>query len=117
MESATSIGFCILSQVFAPPPRPPGWSPDEVALKLGRDAAVIVCDRGYLRHQRRWRDRVADGAGCRVEQVESDVVVPVEEVSRFNDAAHLHGVRADPLKRIVWSSRGLWPSTSPRFAR
>jgi hypothetical protein len=28
-----------------------------------------------------------------------------------------NAVRADPLKRIVWSLRGLWHRTSPRFAR
>jgi deoxyribodipyrimidine photo-lyase len=52
--------------------------PPEVALELGREAALIVCDRGYLRHQRSWRERVARRAACRVIQVESDVVVPVE---------------------------------------
>ena len=41
----------------------------------------IVCDRGYLRHQRKWRKKVARNAGCRVVQVESDVVVPLEVVS------------------------------------
>lgn len=55
--------------------------PAEVALTLGRDAAVIVCDRGYLRHQRRWRHRVADAAPCEVVEVEADVVVPVEAAS------------------------------------
>jgi deoxyribodipyrimidine photo-lyase len=53
-------------------------SPDSVALRLARDAAVVVCDRGYLRHQVKWRRRVAREAGCEVVQVESDVVVPVE---------------------------------------
>ena len=37
--------------------------PPEVALGLAREAAVVVCDRGYLRHQKRWRDRFADAAG------------------------------------------------------
>ena len=55
--------------------------PDEVALALAGDAALVVCDRGYLRHQRLWRRRVADQAGCQVIQVEGDVVVPVETVS------------------------------------
>ncbi len=55
--------------------------PDEIALRLGRDAALIVCDRGYLRHQRRWRDRVADEAACPVVQVETDAIVPVETAS------------------------------------
>ena len=55
--------------------------PPEVALKLSRGASMVVCDRGYLKHQRDWRERVAIEANCRVVQVESDVVVPVEVVS------------------------------------
>jgi deoxyribodipyrimidine photo-lyase len=56
-------------------------SPPDAALELGPDAAMIVCDRGYLKHQRTWRDQVAHKADCRVFQVESDVIVPVEVVS------------------------------------
>ena len=56
-------------------------SPDRVALDLAEDAALVVCDRGYLRHQVAWRRTVADEAGCRVVQVESDVVVPIEVAS------------------------------------
>jgi deoxyribodipyrimidine photo-lyase len=52
--------------------------PPDVALDLGQRAAMIVCDRGYLRHQRAWRHQVARHADCPVVQVESDVVVPVE---------------------------------------
>lgn len=55
--------------------------PDEVALALAGDAAMVVCDRGYLRHQRQWRRHVADKAKCEVVQVEGDVVVPVEAAS------------------------------------
>jgi deoxyribodipyrimidine photo-lyase len=33
--------------------------PDKVALELAKDASLIVCDRGYLRHQRQWRVEVA----------------------------------------------------------
>ena len=55
--------------------------PPEVALGLGRRASMIVCDRGYLRHQRAWRKQVAKQAQCPVVQVESDVVVPLEVVS------------------------------------
>jgi deoxyribodipyrimidine photo-lyase len=40
-----------------------------------------VCDRGYLRHQKRWRDEIADSAGCEVVGVETDVVVPVDVTS------------------------------------
>lgn len=33
--------------------------PDTVALELAKDASLVVCDRGYLRHQRKWRAGVA----------------------------------------------------------
>jgi deoxyribodipyrimidine photo-lyase len=55
--------------------------PAEVALGLGRDASVIVCDRGYLRHQKGWRRKVAAEARVEVAEVEADVVVPVAEAS------------------------------------
>jgi len=56
-------------------------APDEVALSYAGDAAQVVTDRGYLRHQKRWRRRVAEEAPCRVTQVEGDVVVPADRVT------------------------------------
>ncbi|MFC1813118.1 deoxyribodipyrimidine photo-lyase [Thermodesulfobacteriota bacterium] len=56
-------------------------SPPDVALELGQDAAMIICDCGYLKHQKLWRDQVAGKSACRVVQVESDVIVPLETVS------------------------------------
>jgi deoxyribodipyrimidine photo-lyase len=56
-------------------------NPAGVALSAGKKASLIVCDCGYLRHQRQWREKVARKAGCRVVQIESDVVVPLEVVS------------------------------------
>ena len=55
--------------------------PADVALVAGQKASLMVCDRGYLRHQKQWRQKVARKAGCRVIQIESDVVVPLEVVS------------------------------------
>lgn len=60
--------------------------PADIALQLGAEATVIVCDRGHLRHQRQWRKHVARKAACRVVEIESDVVVPVEVAS--NKAEH-----------------------------
>jgi len=62
-------------------------APDEVALRLASDASLVICDRGYLRHQREWREHVGNDAPCAVVQVESDVVVPVELVSDHKEAA------------------------------
>lgn len=62
-------------------------NPAEVALHYSKDAALLVTDRGYLRHQKAWRDRVADDALCEVVEVETDVVCPVEEVSDKHEFA------------------------------
>jgi deoxyribodipyrimidine photo-lyase len=56
-------------------------SPEAVALELARRAALVVADRGYLRHQKEWRRALADQAACAVFQVEGDVVVPVQAAS------------------------------------
>ncbi len=55
--------------------------PDDVCLGLAGDAAIVICDRGYLRHQRRWRANVAAGADLKVVEIEGDAVVPVETAS------------------------------------
>jgi len=61
--------------------------PADVTLALAERAALVVCDRGYLRHQKQWRATVAEQAPCRVLQVEGDVVVPVEEASDRHESA------------------------------
>ncbi|WP_246804885.1 deoxyribodipyrimidine photo-lyase [Desulfosarcina cetonica] len=56
-------------------------SPEQVVLPLADHAAMLVCDVGYTRHQRAWRQAVARDADCRVVAVEGDVVLPVSVVS------------------------------------
>jgi deoxyribodipyrimidine photo-lyase len=93
-------------------------SPPDVALNLGRQAALIVCDAGYLRHQRLWRARVARNAGCPVILVETDLVVPVGAATTRSEYAartirpRIHKVLADflmplPPKDLNRSSLGL----------
>lgn len=74
-------------------------APDDVALDLAREASLVVCDRGHLRHQRRWRERVAAQAGRTVVQVEGDVVVPVERVS---DKVEYAARTIRPKLRKLW---------------
>jgi deoxyribodipyrimidine photo-lyase len=62
-------------------------SPEIVTLKLARNACLVVADRGYLRIQRNWRQHVARNASCRVVQVETDVVVPIETVTNKEEYA------------------------------
>ena len=81
-------------------------SPPEAALELARDASLLVCDRGYLRHQKAWRAKVARKADCPVVQVESDVVAPVRAVSgKVEYAARtirpkIHKILDDCLKPV-----------------
>ncbi len=56
-------------------------SPDKTALTLAESAALVVCDRGYLRTQRQWHAHFGAKVGRRLIQVEGDVVVPVELAS------------------------------------
>jgi deoxyribodipyrimidine photo-lyase len=55
--------------------------PPDIVVEKSMSAALVICDRGYLIHQKNWRQEVAAKAHCHVIQVESDVVVPVGEVS------------------------------------
>jgi deoxyribodipyrimidine photo-lyase len=55
--------------------------PETEILKLAGDAAMLVNDRGYLRVQKAWRQCIAEEASCRVVEVETDVVIPVETAS------------------------------------
>lgn len=56
-------------------------SPDQGVIRLAKRASLVVVDRGYLRIQRQWRKTVADRIDCPLIQVESDVIVPVDEAS------------------------------------
>ncbi|MHC4539460.1 MAG: deoxyribodipyrimidine photo-lyase [Planctomycetota bacterium] len=56
-------------------------SPDAGAIELAGRACLVVVDAGHLRVQRTWRTRVAKRIGCALHQVETNLVVPVEEAS------------------------------------
>lgn len=56
-------------------------SPERGAAAFARRASMVVCDRGYLRIQRKWREYAAKNIECPLVQVEGDVIVPVEVVS------------------------------------
>jgi deoxyribodipyrimidine photo-lyase len=49
--------------------------------ELAKQAALVICDRGYLRHQVQWRKSLAKTLKCPLIQIESDVLVPIEKVS------------------------------------
>jgi deoxyribodipyrimidine photo-lyase len=56
-------------------------TPQEVIAKLAADAAEIVVDMGWLRHQLAWREALLDATDGPVTGVEGDVVVPTGTAS------------------------------------
>jgi len=56
-------------------------SPEVGAVKHAKRASLVVCDRGYLKIQKRWREYVSEHIECPLIQVESDVIIPVETAS------------------------------------
>jgi deoxyribodipyrimidine photo-lyase len=56
-------------------------SPELAAVRLAQKGSLAVVDRGYLKIQKEWRNYGANQMDCPLIQVESDVVVPVEEAS------------------------------------
>src|SRR4030042_281630 len=62
-------------------------SPEVGVLQLAKRASLAVVDRGYLKIQKAWRDYASKGMDCPLIQVESDVIVPVEETSPKEDYA------------------------------
>jgi deoxyribodipyrimidine photo-lyase len=62
-------------------------SPEMGAIQLAKKASLAVVDRGYLKIQKQWRNNAANRMDCPLIQVESDVIVPVEEVSNKEEYA------------------------------
>jgi deoxyribodipyrimidine photo-lyase len=62
-------------------------SPELGAIQFAKGASLAVVDRGYLKIQKRWRNSAATQMNCPLIQVESDVIVPVEETSSKEEYA------------------------------
>jgi deoxyribodipyrimidine photo-lyase len=56
-------------------------SPVQGIINLAERACEVVVDRGYLKVQREWRETAAGKISCPLTQVETDVIVPLEEAS------------------------------------
>ena len=56
-------------------------SPDSSTIKLAKDASLVVVDGGQLRIQRKWRKNVAKKIACPLYEIETNLVVPVEQAS------------------------------------
>jgi deoxyribodipyrimidine photo-lyase len=56
-------------------------SPDAAAVELSKDAAMVVVDAGHLRIQRKWRKSAGRQIACPLYEVETNLIVPVEDAS------------------------------------
>ncbi|MHC4374188.1 MAG: deoxyribodipyrimidine photo-lyase [Planctomycetota bacterium] len=56
-------------------------SPELAAIDLSENASMVVVDGGHTRLQWKWRQDAAQQIDCLLEQVETNVIVPIREVS------------------------------------
>lgn len=56
-------------------------SPTLCITDLARDACLVVVDAGHLKVQRRWRAEVGQAVECSLVEVETNLIVPVEEAA------------------------------------
>jgi deoxyribodipyrimidine photo-lyase len=56
-------------------------SPDSGVVKLAKEATLVVVDAGQLRIQKKWRANVAKQIDCPMYEVETNLIVPVQEAS------------------------------------
>jgi deoxyribodipyrimidine photo-lyase len=56
-------------------------APPKCVARMAKEACLVVVDAGHLRVQRQWRAEVAESIDCRFEQVETNLIVPVEEAA------------------------------------
>lgn len=62
-------------------------SPDSGAVEISNDASLVIVDKGYLKIERDWRSYVSENIICPLIEVETNTVVPVEEVSMKEEYA------------------------------
>lgn len=56
-------------------------SPEKGVVRLSEAACLVVVDQGYTKIQKRWRAYAAKHLDCPLIQIETDVIVPVEQAS------------------------------------
>ena len=56
-------------------------NPIEIISKLSRKSCLIVTDRAYTKIINSWKKEVSNKIDCQLVQVETEAIVPIEEVS------------------------------------
>ncbi len=80
--------------------------PREGVKKLAYEASLLIVDKAYLDFLREWRESVAEEVDIPLIEVETDVVVPVEEASTKEEYAartirpKINDVLSDYMKKV-----------------
>ncbi len=56
-------------------------SPERSIPTIAQKADLLVTDEGYLRIQQQWRRTVAEAVDCKMVEVTTNLIIPIEEVS------------------------------------
>jgi deoxyribodipyrimidine photo-lyase len=56
-------------------------SPELAALELSKKASIVIVDTGHTGIQLKWRQYAAENIECSLEEVETNLIIPVTEVS------------------------------------
>lgn len=87
-----------------------GHPPDLVA-RLGADACLVVADGGHTRIQRRWRDEASRALTCRLVEVESTLVVPID--AAYDRQAYSAAVLRPRIRGILPAYLVPWTPIEP----
>ena len=74
-------------------------SPVTCISRAARDACLVVVDAGHVRIQRQWRAEVAERVGCALHEVETNLIVPVEEAAEKENFSA--GTFRPRIKRVL----------------
>ena len=80
--------------------------PEKIVAELAKKAALIITDRDYLKETRKWRKNIAEKISCPLVQVESNLIVPVEEASAKEEYA-AYTIRKKINKKLDYYLKGL----------
>src|SRR5690554_5754092 len=56
-------------------------NPVNRVVEIAKESSIVITDRGYTKVEKDWRERISNNLDKRFIQVETDVIIPVEELS------------------------------------
>jgi deoxyribodipyrimidine photo-lyase len=74
-------------------------SPVALVPRMAADACLVIVDAGHLRIQRQWRAEVAERVHCAFHEVETNLIVPVEEAAEKENFSA--GTFRPRIKRVL----------------